>query len=214
MKKYRCTICGYIYDEAVEKVKFADLPADWKCPLCGAPKEMFEEIIEEEKEEETKDNLTNVVNSEEEEDLRLLSNYEMSLICSNLAKGCEKQYLEEEEHLFKELASYYESKEDSNNGTFDDVLDKVNNDLNELSSAMDIASSVGDRGAKRVITWALKTSNVIKYIIENYQKNGVNYLKNTKIWVCDICGFVYIGNEAPSVCPICKVPSLKILEVK
>ena len=214
MKKYRCTICGYIYDEAVEKVKFADLPADWKCPLCGAPKEMFEEIIEEEKEEETKDNLTNVVNSEEEEDLRLLSNYEISLICSNLAKGCEKQYLEEEEHLFKELASYYESKEDSNNGTFDDVLDKVNNDLNELSSAMDIASSVGDRGAKRVITWALKTSNVIKYIIENYQKNGVNYLKNTKIWVCDICGFVYIGNEAPNVCPICKVPSLKILEVK
>ena len=214
MKKYRCTICGYIYDEAVEKVKFADLSADWKCPLCGAPKEMFEEIIEEEKEEETKDNLTNVVNSEEEEDLRLLSNYEISLICSNLAKGCEKQYLEEEEHLFKELASYYESKEDSNNGTFDDVLDKVNNDLNELSSAMDIASSVGDRGAKRVITWALKTSNVIKYIIENYQKNGVNYLKNTKIWVCDICGFVYIGNEAPSVCPICKVPSLKILEVK
>ena len=101
MKKYRCTICGYIYDEAVEKVKFADLPADWKCPLCGAPKEMFEEIIEEEKEEETKDNLTNVVNSEEEEDLRLLSNYEISLICSNLAKGCEKQYLEEEEHLFK-----------------------------------------------------------------------------------------------------------------
>ena len=214
MKKYRCTICGYIYDEAVEKVKFADLPADWKCPLCGAPKEMFEEIIEEEKEEETKDNLTNVVNSEEEEDLRLLSNYEISLICSNLAKGCEKQYLEEEEHLFKELASYYESKEDSNNGTFNDVLDKVNNDLNELSSAMDIASSVGDRGAKRVITWALKTSNVIKYIIENYQKNGVNYLKNTKIWVCDICGFVYIGNEAPNVCPICKVPSLKILEVK
>ena len=214
MKKYRCTICGYIYDEAVEKVKFVDLPADWKCPLCGAPKEMFEEIIEEEKEEETKDNLTNVVNSEEEEDLRLLSNYEISLICSNLAKGCEKQYLEEEEHLFKELASYYESKEDSNNGTFNDVLDKVNNDLNELSSAMDIASSVGDRGAKRVITWSLKTSNVIKYIIENYQKNGVNYLKNTKIWVCDICGFVYIGNEAPSVCPICKVPSLKILEVK
>ena len=214
MKKYRCTICGYIYDEAVEKVKFADLPADWKCPLCGAPKEMFEEIIEEEKEEETKDNLTNVVNSEEEEDLRLLSNYEISLICSNLAKGCEKQYLEEEEHLFKELASYYESKEDSNNGTFNDVLDKVNNDLNELSSAMDIASSVGDRGAKRVITWALKTSNIIKYIIENYQKNGINYLKNTKIWVCDICGFVYIGNEAPSVCPICKVPSLKILEVK
>ena len=46
MKKYRCTICGYIYDEAKEGVKFTDLPDDWKCPLCGAPKNLFEEVVE------------------------------------------------------------------------------------------------------------------------------------------------------------------------
>ena len=39
------------------------------------------------------------------------------------------------------------------------------------------------------------------------------YIKNNKIWVCDICGFVYIGDNPPKVCPVCKVPSLKILEV-
>lgn len=39
--KYRCTICGYVYDEDKEGVKFADLPADWKCPTCGAPKDKF-----------------------------------------------------------------------------------------------------------------------------------------------------------------------------
>ncbi len=44
MKKYRCKICGYIYDDAVEKVKFLDLADDWVCPLCGVGKEMFEEI--------------------------------------------------------------------------------------------------------------------------------------------------------------------------
>ena len=44
MKKYRCTICGYIYDDAKEDVKFEDLPEDWTCPLCGATKDMFEEI--------------------------------------------------------------------------------------------------------------------------------------------------------------------------
>ena len=49
MKKYRCKICGYIYDDEKEKVKFADLPEDWTCPLCGAPKSMFEEVVEEEK---------------------------------------------------------------------------------------------------------------------------------------------------------------------
>lgn len=39
--KYRCLICGHIYDEEKEGVKFADLPADWKCPTCKQPKEKF-----------------------------------------------------------------------------------------------------------------------------------------------------------------------------
>ena len=30
--KYECTVCGYIYDEEVEGVKFEDLPDDWVCP--------------------------------------------------------------------------------------------------------------------------------------------------------------------------------------
>lgn len=46
MKKYRCILCGYIYDDTKEEVKFADLPDTWVCPLCGATKEQFEEIIE------------------------------------------------------------------------------------------------------------------------------------------------------------------------
>lgn len=44
MKKYRCTICGYIYDEAKEGKPFASLPADWACPLCGATKDLFVEV--------------------------------------------------------------------------------------------------------------------------------------------------------------------------
>ena len=31
--KYKCTICGYIYDEETEGTKFEDLPADWVCTL-------------------------------------------------------------------------------------------------------------------------------------------------------------------------------------
>lgn len=43
-KKYKCLICGYIYDDAKEDVKFEDLPEDWVCPLCGVPKSSFEEV--------------------------------------------------------------------------------------------------------------------------------------------------------------------------
>jgi rubredoxin len=43
MKRYVCTVCGYVYDEEAEGVKFEDLPGDWVCPLCGAGKDQFEE---------------------------------------------------------------------------------------------------------------------------------------------------------------------------
>jgi len=50
MKKYVCTICGYVYDPAVGDpdsgiapgTPFEDLPEDWVCPLCGVGKDQFE----------------------------------------------------------------------------------------------------------------------------------------------------------------------------
>ena len=46
MNQYKCIACGYIYDEAVEGVKFEDLPEDWVCPLCGVPKSSFVKVEE------------------------------------------------------------------------------------------------------------------------------------------------------------------------
>mgnify|MGYP002294835482 CR=1 FL=1 len=43
-KKYRCTVCGYIYDDEKETIKFEDLPDDWKCPRCGVGKDKFVEV--------------------------------------------------------------------------------------------------------------------------------------------------------------------------
>lgn len=39
--KYVCDVCGYVYDEAAEGVKWEDLPEDYKCPLCGVGKDQF-----------------------------------------------------------------------------------------------------------------------------------------------------------------------------
>ena len=41
MAKYRCTVCNYVYDEVKEGKKFSDLPKEWICPVCGAPKTAF-----------------------------------------------------------------------------------------------------------------------------------------------------------------------------
>lgn len=45
IKKFECTACGYIYDEADEAVRFADLPEDWVCPVCGSEKSDFVEVM-------------------------------------------------------------------------------------------------------------------------------------------------------------------------
>lgn len=50
MKKYVCTLCGYVYDpeqgipeEGIAAgTAFEDLPDDFVCPICGAGKEEFE----------------------------------------------------------------------------------------------------------------------------------------------------------------------------
>jgi rubredoxin len=52
MDKYVCNPCGRIYDPAVGDPEngieagtaFENLPEDWVCPLCGAGKELFEQI--------------------------------------------------------------------------------------------------------------------------------------------------------------------------
>ena len=44
--KYVCTVCGWVYDEEKEGVKWEDLPDDFKCKLCNKGKEHFEEIKE------------------------------------------------------------------------------------------------------------------------------------------------------------------------
>jgi len=51
MKKYVCTVCGYVYDPEIGDpdngvepgTPFEALGEDWVCPLCGADKDMFEE---------------------------------------------------------------------------------------------------------------------------------------------------------------------------
>ncbi len=52
MSKWRCSVCGYVYDPAAGEpdegidagTDFNDIPDDWVCPDCGADKSFFEEV--------------------------------------------------------------------------------------------------------------------------------------------------------------------------
>ena len=201
--KYKCKICGYIYDDDKEKVPFDQLPDTWKCPLCGARKADFAPVTEEKKKE--------VVIDEDIDDMEGLSVAQMSALCSNLAKGCEKQYMFREMEKFSELADYFAAvSPPSDKDSIDDIAEMLNRDLEEnypLVSSK--ASADSDRGALRICAWGERVTRMLDSLVQRYLEEGEEMLKDTQIWVCTICGFVYIGDEPPALCPVCKVPNWK-----
>ena len=216
MAKYVCPICGYTYDEALGRPEdgiapgtiWQDVPEDWVCPLCGASKSVFEgQATPEPKAVPAASTM-----QAQEEPLRELSVGELAALCTNLAKGCEKQYRAQEAELFSQLAAYYESRIPmSEPKDFSQLLALIEQELkSDYPAAKDTAAANQDRGSLRALTWGEKVSRILVSLLGKFEKQGDAMLDETNVYVCDICGFVYIGNEPPEICPVCKVPSLKI----
>ena len=140
---------------------------------------------------------------------------ELSVVCSNLAKGCEKQYLPEQAAAFTRLANWLKGQAESvQSAGFESLLEKVNHDLNEDYPAANAAAAENqDRGALRSLVWSEKVTRMLASLLNRYKTEGDAMLKNTGVWVCTICGFVYIGDVPPERCPVCKVPGLKFEKI-
>ena len=215
MKQYVCSICSYTYDEArglpeagiAPGTKWEDLPEDWKCPLCGADKSQFRE-----KTEQTKPTATPDKPHVEKE----LSAMEMSIICSNLARGCEKQYLPQQAEDFRKLATFFRSKaEPVQEPSVKKLLELIENDLSVgYPYGNAVAAEKPDRGALRCQVWSEKVTRMLDSLLKRYEAEGDKMLANTGVWVCTVCGFVYVGDVAPELCPVCKVPSWKFEKVE
>ena len=207
--KYICQICGYVYDDAKEKVPFAELPNDWKCPLCGAAKSDFKpEANGDEKKEVT-------VLEPMEADLEKLSAGQLAALCSNLARGCEKQYKQEEADLFKQLADYFTIVvPEVNDASVEKLAKELQTDADNYAAVRATADANADSGAARVCVWGEKVTRMLSSLVNRYLNEGEAMLKDTNIWVCTTCGFVYIGDTPPKLCPVCKVPDWKFEKIE
>lgn len=149
------------------------------------------------------------------DEMREMSNLELAAMCTNLQKACTKQLRAEEAALFGQLASYYESKPtDAKASGLNDLLSLMEADLAQgYSQANMVATEQADRGALRALLWGEKVSKLLNALVLRYEKQQQGLLENTKVWVCEICGFIYVGDMPPEICPICKVPSFKIQNI-
>ena len=208
MGKWICGICGYVYDEEKEGKAFAGLPDGWVCPLCGADKSQFAPEKKEEK--------AAAAPAREHRDVRIDSALQLSAVCSNLARGCEKQYQEKEAALYRELAEYFAAAAP---GAPDEglggLIARLRRDLDAGYPALrESAQAVSDRGTQRICVWGEKVTRMLLSLLERYEREGEDFLKNTQVWICTVCGFLTVGDRPPELCPVCKVPSWKFEAVE
>ena len=206
--RYICQVCGYVYDEDQEGVPFAQLPDDWKCPWCGAAKDAFSA-------ETPKTDAQPVSVNTELADMKKLNPGQLAAVCSNLARGCEKQYKNQEAELFKELANYFETITPKvEDGTAEQIAKLLQEDIDGYPNVRAVADQNLDRGAARICVWGEKVTRMLSSLVNRYLNEGEAMLADTDIWVCTVCGFVYIGEEPPELCPVCKVPPYKFEKIE
>ena len=207
--RYVCRICGHVYDENKEMVPFDQLPDTWKCPLCGASKNDFEP------EKETTPMAARPAAVTADVEMMRLSAGQLSALCSNLARGCEKQYKAEEAKLFGELADYFAAVTPPvNDASVEQIAALLQSDAESYAGVRATADACGDRGAARVCVWGEKVTRMLSSLIARYLKEGEKMLADTNVWVCTVCGFVWIGDDAPELCPVCKVPAWKFEKIE
>lgn len=226
--KYRCPTCGYIYDEAVGFTKggvppgtrWERLPGHWSCPQCRARKLNFIPLQTAPSPPPKTDGLrptgVAIEDATFHEGMREMSFAEVSALCSGLAGSCKRQYLYREAEQFMMLADYYRAHTPAPAETsVDKLLTLTDEDLAApYARAKTAADAANDRGAKRILTWSERVTKRISSILTQYKGQRDVLLQNTNIYICEVCGYIFIGDTLPRGCPVCHVSNIRISQVE
>ena len=147
MNRYRCRICGFLYEEKhgiserenAPGTAWETLPASWRCPICGAGKADFAQEREPDGAQKAGCAFPALGSGPQEREKGetrpdAFSFEERSTIFSNLAKGCEKQHAMKEAELFHELSAYFQKREDAKPaGELRQLAEAMRVDLTEIT---------------------------------------------------------------------------------
>jgi len=138
----------------------------------------------------------------------------LPVIFSNLAKAAEKQQREEERGLFMILAERLQSAP-APGGSLAALKEKIASDIpNDYKEINLAAAEKKDRGILRALRWGEKVTTLQKSLIDRFLDKGDALLEGNDLYVCEACGFVFLGSQVPAICPVCKAPSKRFSKVK
>lgn len=101
-----------------------------------------------------------------------------------------------------------------NDASVEKVAALLQTDVDNYATVRATADAVSDRGAARICVWGEKVTRMLSSLVNRYLNEGEAMLADTNIWVCTVCGFIYVGKNAPELCPVCKVPAWKFEKVE
>ena len=209
MVKYRCTICGYIYE--------GELPEDFVCPLCKQPASVFEKIEEEAPAEsknpyagtKTEKNLMEAFAGESQarNKYTYFANVASREGYDQLAEIFLKTARNEQEHArvwFEELGNIGTTAENlaaaaaGENYEWTDMYDRMAKEADE-EGFHDLAVRFRKVGA-------IEKAHEERYLalLNNVEMQKVFEKSEETMWECRVCGHLVIGKKAPEVCPVCK----------
>ncbi|MGI6050674.1 MAG: rubrerythrin [Acetivibrionales bacterium] len=207
MKKYRCTVCGYIHE--------GDLPEDFKCPRCNQPASVFIPV------EESVKKVNKYAGTKTEKNLQegfagesmarnkytYFAHIAQREGYEQLAEIFLKTARNEQEHAriwFEELGAIGDtaanllSAAEGENYEWTDMYDRFAKDAEE-EGFKELAEKF-----RRVA--AIEKSHEERYrkLLNNVEMQQVFEKGEMAMWECRICGHLVMGNKAPKVCPVCK----------
>lgn len=206
MKKYRCSVCGYIHE--------GDLPEGFKCPICKQPASAFV-LIEEKKEStnkyagtKTEKNLMEgfAGESQARNKYTYFAQVAQREGYEQLAEIFLKTARNEQEHAriwYEELGGI--------GGTAENLLHAAEGENYEWTDMYDrFAKEAEEEGFAELAEKFRKVAAIEKAHEERYRKllsnvemQRVFEKAEETMWECRVCGHLVIGKKAPEVCPTC-----------
>ena len=137
----------------------------------------------------------------------------LSVVFSNLAKAAEKQQNYEEADEFGRMAESCDAAV-SEQGGRSELSDMIAADLEQSYPIIQKeAEAAGDRGVQRALRWGSKVTAIHKSLIDRYESKGDELFEEKGLFLCEACGFIFLGDSVPVVCPVCKAPSARFSKI-
>lgn len=212
MKKFRCKVCGYIYEGD-------ELPADFVCPLCHKGVEVFEEVQEalaaggdnRLKGTKTAENLATAFAGESQ--ARNKYDYFAGVARKEGYQQIAELFMEtamnERQHAkiwFKHLeglgdtAANLKAAAEGENYEWTDMYEGFA-ETAEKEGFPELAEQFRAVGA-------IEKAHEERYLklLNNIEMKRVFEKSEEVMWQCRECGHLVIGKQAPEICPVCAHP--------